>query len=79
MNIKEILTRPSPSQYSIEECCYVVEQYIFQEKKISVKINIYKDLNTNEFHHPVVKFLLTKQLMKLNQAFLEASEKLKYT
>ena len=42
MNLKEILNRTSPSNYSIEEMTFVVEQYIEKTVKKSVKINIYK-------------------------------------
>ena len=78
MDLKEILTRPSPSVYSTEECCYVVEQYIYQQKGKSIKINIYKNLNTTDYNHPIVRVVLTQQLMKLNQAFLKACENIKY-
>ena len=78
MNIKELLTRISPSVYSVEECQFIVEQYILQEKKVVVEINVYKDINMSQINHPITQMLLTRQLQLLNIAFLQASEKLNY-
>lgn len=77
MDLKEILSRKSPSYYSIEECIYVVERFIQQNKNVYVTINIYKNIDTNYINHPVVKAMLSNQLNLLNKAFLIASEKIK--
>lgn len=75
MNIQELKSRPSPSQYSIEECCFVVEQYIKKMRNVDVKINIYKNLDMTQMNHPVIRIMLSQQLQMLNNAFLEAIEK----
>lgn len=77
MDLKEILSRKSPSYYSIEECVYVVEKFIQQNKNINVTINIYRNIDLNYLNHPVVKTMLSNQLNLLNKAFLTASEKIK--
>ena len=51
MNLKEILTRTSPSSYSIEEITFVIEKYIEKTVKKSVKINIYKNINVNSLNN----------------------------
>lgn len=77
MDLKEILSRKSPSYYSIEECIYVVEKFIQQNKSVYVNINIYKNIDLSYLNHPVVKTMLSNQLNLLNKAFLIASEKIK--
>lgn len=42
MSIKEIISRPNHSQYSVEEMCYIIEQYIFIKKDRKITINPYK-------------------------------------
>lgn len=77
MDLKEILSRKSPSYYSIEECIYVVEKFIQQTKNVYVSINIYKNVDLNYLNHPVVKTMLSRELHLLNNAFLIASDKIK--
>ena len=53
MDIKELLSRKSPSIYTTEEACFIVEKYIFQEKGEIVKINIFKNVDTQNINHPI--------------------------
>lgn len=46
MNILEILDRPSPAHYTVEELQFAVEQYIKQKKNIDVTVNIFKGMPT---------------------------------
>lgn len=77
MDIKELLSRKSPSIYTTEEACFIVEKYIFQEKGKIVKINIFKNVDMQNINHPISRMILTKQLQMLNYAFIQASQKLK--
>ncbi len=77
MDIKELLSRKSPSIYTTEEACFIVEKYIFQEKGEIVKINIFKNVDMQNINHPISRMILTKQLQMLNYAFIQASQKLK--
>lgn len=77
MDIKELLSRKSPSIYTTEETCFIVEKYIFQEKGEIVKINIFKNVDMQNINHPISRMILTKQLQMLNYAFIQASQKLK--
>lgn len=55
MEIKEILTRPSPAVYTVEELQFAIEQYILKKKNQNVTIDIFKGmpdvLNQNEIMH----------------------------
>lgn len=77
MDIKELLSRKSPSIYTIEEACFIVEKYIFQEKGKIVKINIFKNVDMQNINDPISTMILTEQLQMLNYAFIQASQKLK--
>ena len=78
MDLKEILSRKSPSHYTTEEACFVVEEYIYQMKNQRVKINLSKTIDPRlSPKHPMYHVLMTTQLRNLNQAFLKASEKIK--
>ena len=77
MDIKELLSRKSPSIYTTEEACFIVEKYIFQEKGEIVKTNIFKNVDMQNINHPISRMILTKQLQMLNYAFIQASQKLK--
>ena len=77
MDIKELLSRKSPSIYTTEEACFIVEKYIFQEKGKIVKINIFKNVDMQNINHPISRMILTKQFQMLNYAFIQASQKLK--
>lgn len=39
MDLQEILNRQSPITYSMEESCFVIEQYIQKRKGVNVKCN----------------------------------------
>jgi hypothetical protein len=43
MNVIEILNRPSPSHYTVEELEFVIADYIFKKKGQRIKVNIYKN------------------------------------
>ena len=78
MDLKEILSRKSPSHYTTEEACFVVEEYICQMKNQRVKINLNKTIDPRlPSQHPMYQLLMTAQLGNLNQAFLKASERIK--
>lgn len=77
MDIKELLSRKSPSIYTIEEACFIVEKYIFQETGKIVKINIFKNVDMQNINDPISTMILTEQLQMLNYAFIQASQKLK--
>lgn len=42
MNIKDIVNRANGSSYTLEEMCYIIEQYIFIKKDRKITINPYK-------------------------------------
>ena len=76
MELKEILNRTSPSNYSIEEMTFVVEQYIEKTVKKSVKINIYKNINVNNLNNYDVSRLHNEHV-NLFKAFNVAEKNLK--
>ncbi|MDR1018992.1 MAG: hypothetical protein LBM02_09875 [Lachnospiraceae bacterium] len=77
MNIKELLSRPSPSTYTVTEACFIVEQYILREKGVDMRINLYKNIDISDIMNPITEMMMTRQLQLLNIAFLKASELLK--
>lgn len=77
MDLKEILTRKSPSHYTTEEACFVVEKYIYQEKNKNVVINLYKSVERLSPNHQMYTVLMSNQLRLLNQAFLLAMDRIK--
>ena len=77
MNLKEILNRTSPSNYSIEEMTFVVEQYIEKTVKKSVKINIYKNINVNSLNNNNNVSKLHNEHVNLFKAFNVAEKNLK--
>lgn len=77
MDLKEILTRKSPSFYTVEEACFVVEQYIYQVTNKKVKINIYKGTERLSPTHQMYTVLISNQLRLLNDAFIKSTERIK--
>ena len=63
MNLKEILNRTSPSNYSIDEITFVVEKYIEKITKKTIKINIYKNINVNSLNNNNVSKLHNEHIM----------------
>lgn len=43
MTIKEIINRPNGSTYSLEEMCYIIEQYVLIKKNLKIVVNPYKN------------------------------------
>ena len=76
MNLKEILNRTSPSNYSIDEITFVVEKYIEKITKKTIKINIYKNINVNNLNNYDVSRLHNEHVM-LFKAFNIAEKTLK--
>lgn len=70
MNVIEILTRPSPSYYTVEEIEFVIADYIFRKKGIRIKINIYKDLPTTGdlYLNPFGQFKMENEYKNLFKA-----------
>ena len=76
MNLKEILNRTSPSNYSIDEITFVVEKYIEKITKKTIKINIYKNINVNSLNNNDVSKLHNEHV-NLFKAFNVAEKNLK--
>lgn len=65
MNLQEIITRPSPAEYSQQEMEFVVTEYIKTKKGVDVEINLSK-------HHtgtPLDIMLMREQIRMLDKAF----------
>lgn len=78
MDLKELLSRKSPSVYTTEEACFIVEEYIYSLTKQRVVINLSKKIDPRlPKNHPMYQMLMSSQLRLLNDAFLQASEKIK--
>lgn len=69
MNIDEILKRPSPANYTIEELEYAVSEYIFKKKGQRVEVNIRKDLPKDMVLNQFQIMKLHKQHTDLMSAF----------
>ena len=74
--IKQLLTQPSPQHFTQEETCFVVEEYIFQEKGKRVKINIMKGVEI-PINNPFAMVHLQKEIQLLQAAFEVAYNKIK--
>lgn len=68
MNAIEILTRPSPSYYTVEEIEFVVADYVFKKKGVRIKVNIYKDLPQFGTLNPFGKFKMENEYKNLFKA-----------
>lgn len=70
MNAIEILTRPSPAYYTVEEIEFVVADYVFKKKGIRIKVNIYKDLPSTGgiYLNPFGKFKMENEYKNLFKA-----------
>lgn len=75
MNIDELLNRPSPQVYTIEECQFVVQKYIEKAKGKKVTVNIYKNFGNPLDLNPFGNFMLQTEIRNLWNAFLIASNK----
>lgn len=75
MNIDELLNRPSPQIYTIEECQFIVEKYIEKATNRKVKINIYSKIGDPYNLNPFGVFTVQMEIKKLWTAFLIASER----
>ena len=76
MDLKEILNRTSPSNYSIEEITFVIEKYIEKTVKKSVKINIYRNINVSNLNNYDISRLHNEHVM-LFKAFNVAEKNLR--
>ena len=66
MSIKEIISRPNGSTYSVEEMCYIIEQYVLIKKNHKVVVNPYKGCILNGTLNPL---LFQVELKKIIKAF----------
>lgn len=69
MSIKEIISRPNGSTYSVEEMCYIIEQYVLIKKNRKVVVNPYKGCILNSTLNPL---LFQVELKKIIKAFNHA-------
>ncbi len=66
MEINEIVSRNTGSNYTVDEMSYVVEQYIKEKKGVEVNINLEKNINTSTQHG---QFAYLSQVSSLDNAF----------
>lgn len=64
MNIKEIVNRPNGSHYSVEEMCYIIEQYVFLKKNKHIVINPYKNCILHGSLNPLLFQIELKKIIK---------------
>lgn len=64
MTIKEIIDRPNGSQYTVEEMCYIIEQYVLIKKGYNVTINPYKGCILGRNLNPLLFKIELKKLIK---------------
>lgn len=69
MDIKEILERPSPAVYTIEELEFAIGKYIEKKKNVKIKVNVHKDFFDIEDINPFGVFQLQNEYHKLFNAF----------
>lgn len=69
MDIKEIIERPSPAMYTLEEMSYAIEKYIEKKTNKQVKINIFKNMSNIQDMNPWGIFMLQKEYQNIFNAF----------
>lgn len=76
MNIDELLKRPSPQIYTVDEAKFIVEKYIEKKKGVKVDINVFKKTGyPTEDMNPFGIFVLQTEFRNLWEAMLIASER----
>ena len=72
MNLKEIINRTSPMTYTLEEQCFVIEEYIYEKKGKRIKCNPFRDVQ----HLPEQVLMVVGRniLQQVNSAFNDALE-----
>lgn len=78
MDIKEILERPSPALYQIEEMEFAVEQYIYQQKNKVVKVETLRDFPKNGLLNQYGIMMYQDAINKLFLAFETVQKNYKY-
>ena len=64
--------------YTTEEACFIVEEYIYSLTKQRVVVNLNRKIDPRlPKDHPMYQTMMISQLRLLNNAFLQASEKMK--
>lgn len=78
MDLKELLSRKSSYIYTVEEACFVVQEYIYSVTKQRVVIDLAKTIDPRlPKNHPMYHMLMTIQLRLLFDAFVKACERIK--
>jgi hypothetical protein len=71
MNIKEIINRSNGSSYTLEEMCYIIEQYVLIKKNKNITLNPYKNcIFNNRLNGLYFKIEVKKVIKAFNDAIV---------
>lgn len=76
MDLQSLLSK-NANDFTNDEKMFIVKEYIKKMKGREVEVNIYKNIDMTQTNHPLMQYLLSNELNKLQQAFSIALDNLK--
>lgn len=76
MDLQALLSKNS-NDFTNDEKMFIVKEYIKKMKGRDVEVNIYKNIDMTQTNHPLMQYLMSNELNKLQQAFSIALDNLK--
>lgn len=76
MDLQSLLSK-NANDFTNDEKMFIVKEYIKKMKGRDVEVNIYKNIDMTQTNHPLMQYLLSNELNKLQQAFSIALDNLK--
>lgn len=76
MDLQALLSK-NANDFTNDEKMFIVKEYIKKMKGRDVEVNIYKNIDMTQTNHPLMQYLLSNELNKLQQAFSIALDNLK--